>query len=47
MPHLIRMRWGIGDSPAEIDVCAATRRDREALDLIRPGGRLLDVREWD
>ena len=25
MPHLnlIRMRWGMGDSPVEIDVCAA------------------------
>ena len=48
MPHLIRMRWGMGDSPAEIDVCAATRRERddEALDLIRPGGRLTVVREW-
>ena len=47
MPHLIRMRWGMGSAPAEIDVCAATRRerDREALDCIRPGGRLTVVRE--
>lgn len=48
MPHLIRMRWGMGASPAEIDVCAATRRerDREALDCIRDGGRLTVLREW-
>ena len=49
MPHLIRMRWGMGSAPAEIDVCAATRRERdlEALDCIRFGGRLSVVREWD
>ena len=48
MPHLIRMRWGMGSALAEIDVCAATQRerDREALDLISPGGRLTVVREW-
>ena len=31
----------MGDSPAEIDVC-----DAEALDLIRPGGRLTILHEW-
>ena len=31
----------MGDSPAEIDVC-----DAEALDLIRPGGRLTVLHEW-
>ena len=49
MPHLIRMRWGMGSAPAEIDVCAATRRERggTALDCIRFGGRLAVLREWD
>ena len=30
-------------------MCVATQRERDcvALDLIRPGGRLLVVREWD
>ena len=39
----------MGFSPAEIDVCAATRRERydEALDFVRSGGRLLVQREWD
>ena len=48
MPHLIRMRWGMGSAPAEIDVCAATRRERggTALECIRDGGRLTVVREW-
>ena len=37
----------MGDCPAEIDVCAATRRERDAevLDLIRPGERLTVLRE--
>ena len=49
MPHLIRMRWGMGVSPVKIDVCAATRRERggKALDCIRFGGRLTVLREWD
>ena len=49
MPHLIRMRWGMGSAPAEIEVCAATRRERhdEGLDFVRSGGRLLVEREWE
>lgn len=46
---LIRLRWGMGPSLAEVEVCAAMQceRDRKALDLIRPGGRFLAFREWD
>lgn len=49
MPHLIRMRWGMGDSPVELDVCAVMRRERdeEALDFVRAGGRLLVRCEWN
>lgn len=28
MPHFIRIIWGMRSSPAEIDVCAATRQER-------------------
>ena len=39
---------GDGASPAEIDVCAATRRERdsEALECLRFGGRLSILRKW-
>ena len=39
----------MGSAPTEIDVCAATRRERgsAALDCIRFGGRLAVLREWD
>ena len=39
----------MGSSPAEVEVCAATRRERydEALYFVRFGGRLQVLREWE
>lgn len=46
MPYLIRMCWGMGDSPPRSTCAPRRERDHEPLDCICPGGRLLTWREW-